>query len=245
LLVRILAEPEFLAGDTDTAYLDRHLPAELGAPLVDTVLAQRHHAAIAALTLQVVNRATATVWARLPSGWRNNPSAPNSVTLDDGGRVQTVRYLVGRGGAIVADVDGDLVDITLHRAEQHVIDATVDGVRARFHVVIPPDGAWIDVDSPSGASSYIVVPRFLDPADQMAAGSLVAPMPGAVVRVLVEVGATVAKGDALVVLEAMKMEHTVASPADGVVSEVGVQAGQQVDAGTVLVVVDAGDSEGS
>ena len=60
-------------------------------------------------------------------------------------------------------------------------------------------------------------------------------MPGAVVRVLVEAGATVTKGEPLVVLEAMKMEHTVASPADGTVSEVRVTAGQQVDAGAVLV----------
>jgi biotin carboxyl carrier protein len=63
-------------------------------------------------------------------------------------------------------------------------------------------------------------------------------MPGSVVRVLVEPGAAVAKGQPLVVLEAMKMEHTVASPADCTVTEVQVAAGQQVDAGAVLVVVD-------
>jgi propionyl-CoA carboxylase alpha chain len=94
------------------------------------------------------------------------------------------------------------------------------------------------VQSSLGSSSHIVVPRFSDPALVHAAGSLTAPMPGAVVRVLVDVGAVVVAGQPLVVLEAMKMEHTVAAPADGTVTTVGVTAGQQVDAGTVLVVVD-------
>ncbi len=97
----------------------------------------------------------------------------------------------------------------------------------------------IDVDSPLGSSSFEVVPRFPDPSATLAAGSLVAPMPGNVVRVLVEAGSAVAKGAPLVVLEAMKMEHTVTSPADGTVSEVRVHPGQQVDAGTILAVVDS------
>jgi propionyl-CoA carboxylase alpha chain len=128
--------------------------------------------------------------------------------------------------------------LELHSAAHHVIDATIDGVRRRYHVVIPADESLIDVDSPLGASSYLVVPRFPDPSALVAAGSLVAPMPGNVVRVLVETGATVTKNQPLVVLEAMKMEHTVTSPADGTISDLRVQPGQQVDAGAVLVVVD-------
>jgi propionyl-CoA carboxylase alpha chain len=88
------------------------------------------------------------------------------------------------------------------------------------------------------------VPRFVDPAELVAAGSLTAPMPGAVVRVLVEPGNAVTAGQTLVVLEAMKMEHSVAAPADGTVAEVRVQPGQQVEAGAVLVVVEeAGNAD--
>jgi propionyl-CoA carboxylase alpha chain len=115
-------------------------------------------------------------------------------------------------------------------------------VRRRLAVALSPDPRTVDVDSALGSSSYVVVPRFTDPADAIAVGSLVAPMPGSVVRVLVEPGAAVTKGDALVVLEAMKMEHTVASPSDGTVGEVRVTAGQQVDAGSVLVVVETAES---
>ena len=79
--------------------------------------------------------------------------------------------------------------------------------------------------------------RFPDPADQIAAGSLVAPMPGAVVRLAVSVGDQVTAGQPVLWLEAMKMQHQINAPADGVVSELPVSAGQQVDVGTVLAVV--------
>src|SRR5436305_7288485 len=82
LLVRILREEEFLAGGTDTAYLDRHDPAELGAPLADDA-ARRVHALAAAMAVQANNRAGAPVLAAMPSGWRNNPSQPQRIGLRD------------------------------------------------------------------------------------------------------------------------------------------------------------------
>ena len=72
----------------------------------------------------------------------------------------------------------------------------------------------------------------------MASGSLLAPMPGTVVSVAVEKGAEVDGGPAVLVLEAMKMQHTVAAPHDGVVTQIDVQPGQQVAAGDVLAVVE-------
>jgi acetyl/propionyl-CoA carboxylase alpha subunit len=241
LLVRILGESEFLAGGTDTAYLDRHPAAELGRSLVESDVVARQHAAVAALALQAVNRQAATTWARLPSGWRNNPSAPHTVVLSEGGRDHVVKYAISRDSSVTVQVDGESVAVELHSTGRDAVDATIDGVRLRCTVVVAADRDRIDLDSPFGASSYSIVPRFVDPADQVAAGSLVAPMPGTVVRVLVEAGAAVVKGAGLVVLEAMKMEHTVASPSDGVVSELHVQTGQQVDAGSVLAVVDSQD----
>ena len=82
-----------------------------------------------------------------------------------------------------------------------------------------------------------VVPRFVDPADAVASGSLLAPMPGTVVSVAVEVGAEVAAGQAVLVLEAMKMQHTVSAPHAGVVTEIDVRPGTQVASGEVLAVV--------
>jgi propionyl-CoA carboxylase alpha chain len=67
-------------------------------------------------------------------------------------------------------------------------------------------------------------------------------MPGSVLRVEVEPGDRVAKGQAVLVLEAMKMEHQIAAPADGVVSGVHVEKGQQVEAGAVLAIIQEGSS---
>jgi acetyl/propionyl-CoA carboxylase alpha subunit len=237
LLVRILAEPEFLSGATDTAYLDRHDPAELGAPLLDAA-GRSVHAAVAVLALQAVNRSGAAVQAALPSGWRNNPSQPQRVELASRGSQQVIEYTFGRGNTIDLAVDGQQLGLVVRAVTPTSVDADFDGVRRRCRIAIDGPGGLVDVDSSLGSSSYSVVPRFPDPSEMIAAGSLVAPMPGAVVRVLAEAGATVVKGQPILVLEAMKMEHTVASPADGTLSEVAVTAGQQVDAGSVLAVVE-------
>ena len=234
LLVRILEDEEFLAGDTDTAYLERNDPAVLGAPLLDDEGA-RVHAVAAALAVQAANRRDAQVWQRLPSGWRNNPSQPQSVVLERRESSMTVAYAFGRDGADVR-IDDVAVDVEVHQVTPELVDLTVDGVRRRYAVVRDDD--LVDVSSPLGSSTHRLVPRFSDPASVLAAGSLTAPMPGSVVRVLVAAGDTVEAGQTLVVLEAMKMEHAVHAPAAGVVSELRVQPGQQVDAGSVLAVVD-------
>ena len=87
------------------------------------------------------------------------------------------------------------------------------------------------------------VPRFTDPADAVASGSLLAPMPGTVVKVAVADGQDVAAGDVVLVLEAMKMQHSVTAPSAGTVT-VNVSTGQQVASGEVLAVVDAAPAEG-
>jgi propionyl-CoA carboxylase alpha chain len=238
LLVRILEDDEFLAGGTDTAYLDRHDPAKLGRPLLDDEYSGQH-AAAAALALQALRREGASVWRGLPSGWRNNPSQPQRVTLARRGSDTAVDYAFDRDG-VALSVDGAPLRITVHSAAADRIDATVEGIRRVFTVAI--SGDHVDVDSDLGGSEYVVRPRLPEPSEHIAAGSLTAPMPGAVVRVLVEAGDAVVVGQPLVVLEAMKMEHTVAAPAAGTVTAISVAAGQQVDAGTVLVVVDEPDN---
>jgi propionyl-CoA carboxylase alpha chain len=234
LLVRILESAEFLSGRTDTAFLERHDPTVLGAPLLDAE-GERLHAVAAALALQSRRREQAVVWRRLPTGWRNNPSQPQSVVLSRRGRDTTVDYAFLRDGVVVG-VDGEPMDVVVHAATASGVELTASGVRRRFEVALRAD--TVDVDSVLGASSHVVLPRFPDGAAQHAVGSMSAPMPGTVVRVLVELDDVVAAGQPLVILEAMKMEHTVAATAPGRVSAVNVRAAQQVDAGAILVVVE-------
>jgi propionyl-CoA carboxylase alpha chain len=110
----------------------------------------------------------------------------------------------------------------------------------RFHVYLTGDA--VDVESAWGHVALRRTPRFVDPADQVASGSLLAPMPGSVVGVAVEPGTEVAAGEAVLVLEAMKMQHTVTAPQAGVVSEINVSVGDQVAAGDVLAVVQEEES---
>ncbi|ODU10962.1 MAG: acetyl/propionyl-CoA carboxylase subuit alpha, partial [Pseudonocardia sp. SCN 72-51] len=232
LLVGILREEEFLAGGTDTGYLTRHDPAALGAPAGGVA----RHAAAAALAAQATNRAGARVLATFPSGWRNVGGEPQRAAYTVGDTEVAVAYRYRRGVLDVRVDDAALGEVVVASATPDLVVLEVDGVRRRY-TVTRADGVSY-VDGPDGSVALVEVPRFADPNAAAAAGSLLAPMPGGVVRVLAEAGASVTAGQPLVVLEAMKMEHTVAAPVDGIVSEIHVAQGDQVDTGQVLAVVD-------
>ncbi len=239
LLVAILREPDFLAGATDTGYLTRHDPGALAAAREGgggeaTAL----HALAAALARQAVNRAEAPVLGGLPSGWRNVWSAPQRVTYTAGGETYAVAYRL-TGQAVGASVNDRALGETIldHAATGERVDLEVDGMRRvyRVHRV----GGSTYVDAGNGSSALAEVPRFRDADAAAPAGSLLAPMPGAVRRVLAEVGTVVTAGQPLLVLEAMKMEQTVTAPADGVVAELRAKAGEQVSSGQILAVLAA------
>jgi propionyl-CoA carboxylase alpha chain len=220
LLAWILRQPAFLAGDTDTAFFENH---GVGKPMDDDVVR------MSALAAALADAAGRVGPVRVPSGWRNLPSQPQRKSYRVGDAVHQVAYRLTRDG-LVADGNVSLVESAPDR-----VVLEVDGVRRSFEVAAY-DGL-VCVDSSLGRVSLTPVERFVDPARQVVAGSLVAPMPGTVIRVGVQVGDTVKEGQPLLWLEAMKMEHTIAAPADGVVGELNVQAGQQVEVGAVLAVV--------
>ncbi|NIH84070.1 biotin carboxylase N-terminal domain-containing protein [Amycolatopsis granulosa] len=224
LLVNVLRHPEFLAGHTDTAFLGRHGLDVLSRPAADAT-AVRLSATAAALAEAAANRAAATTLPRLPAGWRNVPSAPSRKRYLAGDTEVEVAYHAG----LRVD-DADVVEMSPGRV---VLDA--GGIRRVFTVGRYP--GLVCVDSALGAVDLVPVPRFTDPDAALAAGSLVAPMPGTVLRIAVAVGDTVAAGDPLLWLEAMKMEHRITAPADGEVTELPVSVGRQVEPGTVLAVV--------
>ncbi|MFJ8205518.1 acetyl/propionyl/methylcrotonyl-CoA carboxylase subunit alpha [Micromonospora chalcea] len=233
LLVRVLRSPEFAAVDVDTGFLDRHpevfeplLPAEQ-LPVV---------ALAAALAAAAARRAAAPVLAGLPSGWRNVPSFPQVTRFTGPGDEEIeIHYRLDRTGAL-AEWGRKLPVVELVTAAPDRVVLDVDGVRRAFRV--HRVGSSVFVDGPDGAASLTELPRLPLPTAELAAGSLLAPLPGAVTRVHVEVGQRVAAGDLLLTLEAMKLEHPVLAPADGVVTELPVPAGGQVETGAVLAVVD-------
>ncbi|HEY2576456.1 MAG TPA: biotin carboxylase N-terminal domain-containing protein [Streptosporangiaceae bacterium] len=234
LLLGILREPEFLAGRTDTGYLTRHDPAILSR-LADPTATNRH-AAAAALAGQAAHRASAQVLRSLPSGWRNVPSRPQQVSYAAGGDQHVVTYqLAGPDITVNGHPLGD--QVTIYTATPDEADLEVDGIRRRYEVSQVTGSVY--VDGPDGSTSFTEQPRFTDPAAVARGGSLLAPMPGVVIRVLAEPGASVTAGQPLVVLEAMKMEHEVTAPSDGTLAELRARPGEQVGAGQVLAVVTA------
>jgi propionyl-CoA carboxylase alpha chain len=101
------------------------------------------------------------------------------------------------------------------------------------------------VHGPGSSTELTEVTRLTDPAASIQAGSLIAPMPAMVITVSTMPGDSVAAGQPLIVLEAMKMQHAVLAPGDGVVAEVRVKEGGQVAAGQVLAVLEAAVTETS
>ncbi|MCG5430995.1 biotin/lipoyl-binding protein [Mycobacterium sp. MYCO198283] len=265
LLVNVLRLPAFRDGDTDTAFFDTHGLHVLAAPLADA-RAVRWSAVAAALAEAARRRRDAAVLPSAPSGWRNLASGYQVATYADGaGDEHRVAYRYDRDALRLPDDPG----VALVTARPDEVVLRIDGVDRPFAVarVSPspvaslapgstspvaslasgspspaaspaPEGE-VFVDSPLGAVTLAAVPRFPDPGAALAHGSLVAPMPGSVVRVAVSAGDAVTAGQPLFWLEAMKMEHTISAPADGVLAELNVAAGQQVEVGTVLARIDS------
>lgn len=219
-LLAVLADPGFLAGEVSTAFLDE-LPAPAPTEPGDTT------GPLTAAALALAERAVAarTVQHGIPVAWRNVPSQPQVTEFDAG----SVAWWGGRSGY---RVDG--LEVVSVRTDRVTLEH--DGLRTSYDVAVVGDR--VDVDWPAGHLALTRVPRFTDPADAVASGSLLAPMPGTVVKVAVTTGDAVEAGQPVLVLEAMKMQHTVSAPHAGVVVELSVEAGSQVAAGEVLAVVE-------
>jgi propionyl-CoA carboxylase alpha chain len=234
LLVNVLRHRAFLDGATDTAFFDKHGLADLAAPLADAEDI-RLSAIATALADAVHNRSTATVFGTIPSGWRNLASGYQVKTyLDDGGVEHCVEYRFTRTG-LALPADG-LVQLISASADEVVL-ADRNGVARSFAVAQHDQDVY--VDSAHGPVHLIALPRFPEPGSAVEKGSLLAPMPGNVIRLGAAVGDTVTAGQPLIWLEAMKMEHTITAPTDGVLAELNVETGHQVEVGAVLARVDA------
>ncbi len=228
LLVDVLRSEAFLRGEVSTSFLDRGFEARSART------STTDHAVAAAMAVAEQAGAERTVQRGVPVGWRNVPSQPQRTEFEDGTVVEWWRgrdaYVLD--GISVVEVRGALATSL---ETTWAVTLETDGIRTTYDVTI--NGDDVDVDGPTGHTRLVRKPRFSDPADAVASGSLLAPMPGTVVGVLVAKGAEVVAGQPVLVLEAMKMQHTVAAPYDGVVTVIDVRPGMQVAAGDVLAVV--------
>ncbi|MFF4644107.1 acetyl/propionyl/methylcrotonyl-CoA carboxylase subunit alpha [Streptomyces sp. NPDC001389] len=219
LLVRSLRHPDFTAARLDTGFYDRHLDALTdGAP--DPALA-----CLAAALAEAAPAPGGPLASRL-GGWRNLRSQP-----------RTRRYTVAGTEHEVQYHPVDHPGVRVLAAAPGLVTLEVDGVRRPFHVKQKSNTVY--VDSTLGSHALTPVPRFPDPRDRTEPGSLLAPMPGTVVRVAegLAPGCAVTAGQPLLWLEAMKMEHRILAPASGTLAALHAATGQQVEFGALLAVV--------
>ncbi|WP_077193254.1 acetyl/propionyl/methylcrotonyl-CoA carboxylase subunit alpha [Streptomyces lydicus] len=214
LLVRSLRHPEFADARMDTGFYDRHLDA-LTAPDPDP------WAPLAAALADAHERSRF-------GGFRNLPAQPQTkrYRTEPDGVEHEVRYRHTRDGLAADGVQ------VVHADAGRVVLET-GGVRRTFTVARYGDRVHVN------GTALTALPRFPDPAAQTAPGSLLAPMPGTVVRIaegLTE-GARVEAGQTLLWLEAMKMEHKITAPAAGTLTALPVRTGRQVEVGALLAVV--------
>ena len=239
LLVDILEDPSFAAGEVSTAFLaDR--PFAQPEPDEGAAVA-------AALALAVRDGAARRVQRGVPVAWRNVVSQPQRTLLTGSSVSAATRGSAGADGPISVEWwggrDGYSVEgLTVVEAATDRVVLERDGLRTSYDVAVTGD--TVEVDAVTGHVRLTVVPRFTDPADAVASGSLLAPMPGTVVRVAVAEGDAVEAGQTVLVLEAMKMQHTVTAPQAGTVIRMSVQPGAQVAANEVLAVVSARSTDG-
>ncbi|MEU1229265.1 biotin carboxylase N-terminal domain-containing protein [Streptomyces sp. NPDC005828] len=216
LLVASLRHPEYANEEAlDTGFYERNLPA-----LTEPSKGGEYAAVAAALASASSGK------GRFGGGWRNVRSQEETRTYGD----HEVRYRPTRdGGYEVTSPEG----VRVVEATPEAVRLEVAGVVRNFEVTAYGDTVH------SGGHRLTARPRFTDPREQTAPGSLLAPMPGTVVRVAdgLAVGDRVTAGQPLLWLEAMKMEHRVIAPASGTLTALHAAPGRQVEVGALLAVV--------
>lgn len=237
LLVNLLRDPVVADGRMHTGWLDGADVEQLAA-LTGGDEARKLSPLAATVAVAEISRLNAVVQTRIPAGFRNVVAEPLITSFTDRHEERIdVRWHGGNRKTFPDHPEVEVIEVSADTAGSATVTLEVDGLTRRFHVSIH-DGD-VDVDSSLGHVALRRLPRFVDPTKQVQAGSLLAPMPGAIVGVDVAVGQVVSEGQVLMVMEAMKMQHKIAAPHDGTVTELTAAVGDQVDAGTVLAIVEA------
>ena len=229
-LVSSLRSSHFLKGKTTSDFIDKAKPKR-SVILKDKSLEQATIAA--ALWIQGRNRNDATILKNIPSGWRNSRLPRQKIGFSYLDKEVFVSYKSNRDNTF--SVNEDSTAQILNWSGKG-IDIEINN--SRFFSKVTQDKDNLVVHGPWGDVLFKVLPRFTLPGTEIQAGGLVAPMPGKVIDLKVKVGSKVKKGDTLVILEAMKMEHQVKASKDGKITKVLIKKDDQLENGALLMVLD-------
>jgi len=243
-LRRLLRADAFRDGHFDTGLIDRDLDALLAPdPTASSQVAMLAAGALLqARAAEAVARAAASAdpwspWSRA-DGWRLNLPAQEVLRLQQGEEELALEIThLGPGHWRLRPSEDGAAAVELRWAEgagTGAFAAVLDGRRVKGAALVAPGQVWLSLDGAAWRFAP-VDPLAVEHLEEGAGGTLKAPMPGKVVKVIASAGATVVKGDPLLVLEAMKMEHTIAAPGDGRIEAMPFAVGTQVQEGDVLV----------
>jgi 3-methylcrotonyl-CoA carboxylase alpha subunit len=244
----VVTHPAFAKGDVHTGFIAEHRAALLpiGEKLPERVLA------LAALQAVLTNRAETAARAAASSdpfspwhrsdGWRLNDDSWSHFRFAEGGHEHAVTVHYRKGGYLF-DLPGGSIAVTGTMSADGTLSARIGETVCHGAAVRVGN----DLTIYEGGKSWRLA--IVDPLAAVAdveAGveSLTAPMPGKIIALKIEAGAKVERGQALLVMEAMKMEHTIRAPADGVVEKIHYKVGEQVDEGVELIHFEATEAKG-
>ena len=239
-LETLARHPAFAEGALDTHFIEEHGIAAAKPPAGDAG-AMRAFAAVAVLEDRArrlgarQDRAADrfSPWGR-GDAWRLNGRGSDRLEFDDNGETATYEAVRTGGGYRLEGGERPVSVSGAVREADGGLTAEIDGRRQAGAVVA--DGNRLTVFLGGARRDMLLVePGAAAMSAEVGGGRLTSPMPGTVVRVLAEPGQTVRKDEPLIVLEAMKMEHTIAAPADGIVESLPFAAGDRVEEGVELV----------
>jgi propionyl-CoA carboxylase alpha chain len=237
-LAAILTDPAFLRGETTTAYLDTY-PEVLSPKLPGG--ARTAHVAAILVARAFSHRSSDSRWGFAPAGWRNVATQGQRLTVLRDDTPLTLEYSMSGSqlrwqvkdhthtASVVATGAPDVWMVKLH-------DGVSISVGVQSKIGLEAETWW--ANSSDGQTELTVLPRFVPPSALAAGSGTTAPVPGRVVAVPIAPGDILEEGQILVVMEAMKMEHTIRAAVAATVAEVRVAPGDQVDAKQVLVILE-------
>ena len=229
-LISCLRNESFINGNTTTDFIEREKPNS------EQVLSENqifNASAAIALWIAMGNRASDEVTDFMPSNWTNGRMPHQRIKLIILKNEIEIKYQLKRSGLF--EVMG--TNCKIHAVDESGIDIEVGS--HRFFAQVTRADDQILINMPFGDLDALIVPRFLEPGNEVPEGGLVAPMPGKVIEVKVKKGDKVKAGDTLIIIEAMKMEHSIKATENGKVTKLMVSLNQQVDNGATLLVLDS------
>ena len=228
-LISCLRNKSFLNGNTTTDFIER----EVLETKKNLSVNELHQTSIAvALWLAQQNRVSDPVTGFMPANWTNGRMPLQRVKLLFAKDEIEVKYKLNRDN--LYEVMGSTCEI--YHCDSAGIDMAIDSHRFYSHVTMVDSEILINM--PFGDVNASVVPRFEEPGNDVPEGGLIAPMPGKVIDVKVKKGSKVKTGDTLVIIEAMKMEHSIKATETGKIAKVMIQLNDQVDNGATLLVLE-------